>query len=116
MSNLKYINESEYYYVMDRCVNCRVACDGTYCRICQDLKECGECGRRLSAQLYTQRDDVCNTCVRRSQRSLHRTAMEGTVEEYELPTSETDADIHIFLNQNEDERTRILEEAVNRHG
>jgi hypothetical protein len=93
MSILNDINESEYSYVMDRCANCRVACDGTYCRICQDLKECAECGRRLSAQLYTQRDDVCNTCVRRSQRSLHRTAMEGTVEEYEIPTSETDADI-----------------------
>jgi hypothetical protein len=116
MSSLNDINESEYCYVMDRCANCRVACDGTYCRICQDLKECVECGRRLSAQLYTQRDDMCNTCVRRSQRSLHRTAMEGTVEEHEIPTSETDADVHVFLNQHEDEITRILEEAVNRHG
>jgi hypothetical protein len=42
--------------------------------------------------------------------------MEGTVEEYEIPTSETDADVHVFLNQSEDEITRILEEAVNRHG
>jgi hypothetical protein len=58
MSTLNDINESEYYYVVDRCVNCRVACDGTYCRICQDLKECAEFGRRLSTQLYTQRDDV----------------------------------------------------------
>jgi hypothetical protein len=75
-----------------------------------------ECGKRLSAQLYTQQDDVCSTCVRRSQRSLHRTAMEETVEKYELPTSKTDADVHIFLNQNGDEIMRILEEAVNRHG
>ena len=113
---MNYINESEYCYVMDRCANCRVACDGTYCRVCQDLKECVECGRRLSDQLYTQRDDVCNTCVRRSQRLLHRTAMEGTVEEHEIPTSENDVDIHVFLNQSEGEITRIPEESINRQG
>jgi hypothetical protein len=42
--------------------------------------------------------------------------MEGTVEEYEIPTSETDADVHVFLNQHEGEIERILEETVNRHG
>jgi hypothetical protein len=42
--------------------------------------------------------------------------MEGTVEEHEIPTPETDADVHVLLNQNEDEITRILKEAVNRHG
>ena len=83
---------------MDRCTNCRVPCDGTFCRICQELKECQECGRRLSTQLYTEQDDVCNACVRRNQRSLHRTAMEGTVEEHEIPTSETDVDITAFIN------------------
>jgi hypothetical protein len=57
---------------------------------------------------------MCNTCVRRSQSSLHRTAMEGIMEEHEIPTSETDADV--FLNQHESEITRILEEAVNRNG
>jgi hypothetical protein len=36
--------------------------------------------------------------------------------EYEIPTSETDADVHVFLNQHEGEIERILEEAVNRHG
>ena len=47
---------------------------------------------------------------------MHCTAMDGTVEEHEVPTSETDADIHVFLEQHEDEITRILEEAVNRLG
>jgi hypothetical protein len=42
--------------------------------------------------------------------------MEGTVEEYEILTSENDADVHVFLNRDEDEITRILEEGVNRHG
>ena len=103
------------HFTMDRCVNCRVPCDGTYCCICQNLTECQKCGRRLSAQLYTQRDDVCNTCVRRNQRSTHRTAMEGVVEEYDIPTSETDVDLHVFIDQHEDDITRILDEAVNRH-
>jgi hypothetical protein len=42
--------------------------------------------------------------------------MEKAVEKHEIPTSETDADVHVFLDQHEDEITRILEEAVNRHG
>ncbi len=41
--------------------------------------------------------------------------MEGTVEEHELPTSETDADLNVFLDQHEDDIMRIMEEAVNRH-
>jgi hypothetical protein len=42
--------------------------------------------------------------------------MEGTVEKYEIPTSENDADVHVFLNQNKDEITRILKDAVNHYG
>ncbi len=42
--------------------------------------------------------------------------MEGTVEEHELPTSETDSDLNVFLDQREDDITRILEDAFNRHG
>jgi hypothetical protein len=42
--------------------------------------------------------------------------MQGAVEEHELPTSETDADVHAFFIQHEAEITRILEEAINRHG
>jgi hypothetical protein len=34
------------------------------------------------------------------------------VEEHEIPTSETDADVHVFLNQQEAEIQRILEEPL----
>ena len=105
-----------YAVKMDRCSNCRVPCDGTYCRLCQTLTECVECGRRLSALLYTQSNEVCNTCMRRRNRAVHRTALDGVVEEFEIPTSETDVDINVFLEQREDEITRVLEEAINRHG
>ena len=79
-------------------------------------RECQECGRRLSAQLYTEQDEVCNTCARKKQRSLHQTAMEDTVEEHVTPTSETDVDIDAFINQHEDDITRTLEDVAERHG
>ena len=47
---------------------------------------------------------------------MHRTAMAGVVEEYEIPTSETDVDLHVFLNEHEDSISTILGEAINRHG
>jgi hypothetical protein len=101
---------------MDRCVNCRVTCDGTYCRVCQALQECRDCGRRLSARLFTERNDVCNTCVRRHQRFRLRTALGGVVEEREIPVSEDDGDLRVFIDQNEDNIVQFLEEAINRHG
>ena len=46
---------------------------------------------------------------------VHRTAMDGTVEEHDIATSGIDADINVFIDENEDNITRILEEAVTRH-
>jgi hypothetical protein len=41
--------------------------------------------------------------------------MDGVVEEHEIPTSETDADVHVFIDEHEDDIRRIVEEAVTRH-
>ncbi len=80
------------------------------------MHECRDCGRRLSARLFTQQGDVCNTCARKHQHSRHRTALGGVVEEREIPTSEDDGDLRVFLDQNEDDIVQFLEEAINRHG
>ncbi len=42
--------------------------------------------------------------------------MDGTVEENSLPTSETDVDIHVYLEEHEEGIRSHLEDAVNRHG
>jgi hypothetical protein len=33
-----------------------------------------------------------------------------------IATSETDSDLHVFMDEHENEITQILEEAVRRHG
>ena len=100
---------------MARCRNCRVQCDGDYCCICRDLRECDQCGRHLQARLFTQRDSICDTCYRKSQHPTVRTALEGVVEEHVIRTSELDGDLHIYLNDHENEIVRILHQAVNQH-
>ena len=100
---------------MDRCRNCRVPCDGVYCRICCDLRTCELCHRRLQARLFTLRESICDTCFRRSQRLTVRTALEGVVEEHEIRTSEQDGDLHIFMDEHEHEIVHILQQAVNQH-
>jgi hypothetical protein len=100
---------------MTRCRNCRVSCEGDYCRICRDLRVCERCSRRLPQRLFTQRDSVCDTCVRKRQHPPVRTAVDNIVEEHEIPISDIDGDLHVFMDQREDVVTRILEEAVNRH-
>jgi hypothetical protein len=113
---LNTLNVSPMICSMHRCVDCRSTCDGTYCRICQALQECRDCSRRLSARLFAERNDVCNTCVRRHQRSRHRAALGSVVEEQEIPVSEDDGDFRVFIDQNEENILQFLKEAVNRHG
>jgi hypothetical protein len=40
----------------------------------------------------------------------------GVVEEREIPVSEDDGDLRVFIDQNEDNIVQFLEEAINRHG
>ena len=100
---------------MDRCLNCRVPCDGTYCRICDGLRECEACSRRLAPRLFTQRDAICDTCFRKSSHPTVRTAIGRIVEEHDIPVAENGGDLHVFMDENEDVILGILEEAVNRH-
>jgi hypothetical protein len=79
-------------------------------RICQALQECRGCGRRLSARLFSQRNDVCNAWVRRHQRFRLRTALSGVVEKREISVSEDDGDLCVYLEQNEDNIVQFLEE------
>ena len=100
---------------MDRCRNCRVPYNGDYCSICRDLRECEQCGRRLPPRLFTQRDSVCDTCIRKSQHANVRTAIGGVVEEHEIATADTDGDLHVYLDEHENEIVQILQQAVNQH-
>jgi hypothetical protein len=103
------------HQTMDRCVNCRLPCDGTYCTICRDLRECVRCSRRLPLRLFTQRDDVCDTCARKSQQPRVRTAVDRIVEEHEIPVADNASDLHVFMDEHEDIVLRTVEDAVNRH-
>jgi hypothetical protein len=100
---------------MDRCVNCRLPCDGTYCTICRDLRECERCSRRLPLRLFTQCDGVCDTCARKCQQPRVRTAVDRMVEEHEIPVADNVGDLHVFMDENEDVVLRTSEDAVNRH-
>ena len=73
------------------------------------------CHRRLQARLFTLRDEICDTCVRKSLSPTVRTALEGVVEEHEIRTSEPDGNLQVFMDENEHEIVRILQQAVNQH-
>jgi hypothetical protein len=100
---------------MDCCVNYRLPCDGTYCTICRDLRECVRCSRRRPPRLFTQRDDVWDICVRKSQQPRVRTAVDRIVEEHEIPVADNAGDLHVFMDEHEDVVLRTVEDAVNRH-
>ena len=43
-------------------------------------------------------------------------AIGGVMEEHVIPTSETGVDLHVFIDQHEDDIVRIVGQAINRHG
>ena len=83
--------------------------------MCNDLCECQQCSRRLSQHLFTEQDSICDTCVRKNLHPSIRTAVDGVVEEHEIPTLESDIDLHGFMDVHENEILRILEQAINQH-
>ena len=44
-----------------------------------------------------------------------RTELDGVVEEHEIQTSELDGDLHVYMNEHENEIVQILQQAVNQH-
>ena len=54
-------------------------------------------------------------CLRKIQHPAVRTAVEGVVEEHEIRTSEQDGDVHVYMNERENDIVQTLQEAVNRH-
>jgi hypothetical protein len=61
-----------------------------------------------------QRDNVCDTCARKSQQPRVRTAVDRIVEEHEIPVADNVGDLHVFLDEHEDVVLRTLVDAVNR--
>jgi hypothetical protein len=80
------------------------------------LRECERCARCLPDRLFTQQPSVCDTCHRRGRHPTFRSAVGRVVEEHGIATSETDSDLHVFMDEHENDITQILEEAVRRHG
>jgi hypothetical protein len=58
--------------------------------------------RRIAPRLFTQRDAVCDTCLRKISLSQHQMDMGHVVDEQQVPTSETDSDLQVFMDQYED--------------
>jgi hypothetical protein len=66
--------------------------------------------------LFTIRDTVCDTCVRKKEHPTIQRAVNGIVEEHEIPISGNDSDLHVFLGENERDVVSVLERAINQHG
>jgi hypothetical protein len=77
--------------------------------------ECGRCSRRLPSRLFTQRDDVCDTCDRKSQQPRVRTAVDRIVEEHKIPFPNNAGDLNFFMDKHDNVVLRTLVDALNRH-
>jgi hypothetical protein len=84
--------------------------------MCRDLRECERCIRRLALRLLTQRDDVCDTCARKSQQPSVKTVVDRIVEEHEIPVSDNAGDMRVLMDEHEDVVLRTLVDAVNDTG
>jgi hypothetical protein len=85
------------------------------CSTCSNNPECQRCKRRLPPGLFVSRSEICETCLRKLQDGRHRSALDGVVMEYQLPTSEFDGDLDAYINSHIDSITDLLQNAIDRH-
>ena len=99
-------------YFFTVCRNCHVQCTSNLCIVCLLKPECRRCRRRLPNNLFARGSDVCETCVRKTQKGPSRSALDGAVTEYDLETSDSDVDLRSFLMNNNGELVNILQRAL----
>jgi hypothetical protein len=100
------------FFFFAACRNCRVQCEGSLCNICLERPECRRCRRRLSNDLFTSDPEICDACLRKIQKGASRSALDGTVTEHDLETSDNDIDLQAFLMNNNGELLSILQRAL----
>lgn len=107
---------SDFFEIrFSECRNCKIPCAGTLCSICIRNPECTHCKRRLPPGLFPVDGAICRRCLNKLQGGPHRSALNGLVVEYDLPTSVHDADLEVYLNSNSDRIMEILRAAIENH-
>jgi hypothetical protein len=67
-------------------------------------------------QLFTKQDTVCDACWNKKLHPSVRSAVDGIVEEYEIPISAYNGDVHVFMHEHERDVMASLERAIDQHG
>ena len=91
------------------CTNCTLPTAGSLCATCLIRKECPTCHRHLDPHSFTLSNDVCNACYRK-ETTTRRTALEGRVQEVEIPVNNGYQDIRSFLTENRGFIDQVLDD------
>ena len=62
--------------------------------------------------LFTQQEDICDSCLKRRQQATVWSAL-GNVEERELTTAEMECDLRAYLAEHENDIKQRLRQAIN---
>ena len=92
--------------------------DHNLCCECHDKLKCLMCRRYLGPHLYIDGDGtVCNECVKKSTQrggsSVYK-ALRDTLEQYVIDGGD-DQSLKFFIHSNDEEISRILQDAVHVH-
>jgi len=99
--------------IVVECLNCKMICDQPVCKLCLKLPRCtGVCRRYLGIHLFDDDSTCCRTCTSKSQRVPNRSAFNELVQEVDIPITDGDADLDVFLQKQRVEIDHILNRAI----
>ena len=113
---MAYVSTRCYCVVARKCKNCsnEAADDSEYCHVCTaKLRPCDECSALLLPYRFARGMSTCKKCTRRLAGPVQKRAMSAA--ETEIPTSDTDVDLGVFLDNNQARIAEILQQALNEH-
>ena len=76
---------------------------------------CLSCKQHFQLDHFPDGSLVCGGCSRKQMEALHKSAFGGIVREHPLMTSEIDVDVGVFLRDNTQAITDIIQQGLNEH-
>ena len=81
----------------NHCRNCGIRSDEDVCARCSALPKCNGCHRHLGRDLFDSTVDRCRACVNRRNKDHVRSALNSTVQEFDLDTVQDDYDFESYI-------------------
>jgi len=107
------MNETCKYRITGMCKNCGVSNNEEICGLCEKMKKCLKCTRRLTDSLFDKNESIiCKTCEKKNISSVNRSAFNGAMQELTINIKGDDKDLEALIDNSRQQITENLQKTV----